>query len=99
MVSMDQRSQGNDVLISFAKLLHLRGALTSFDKIRGKKKIFLISPTEITETTEILIGSVLIDDTVAILWKHLESKLSECFEIISTFLLLENKAVLVKTVI
>ena len=34
---MDQRSQGNDVLISFAKLIHLRGALTSFDKIRGKK--------------------------------------------------------------
>jgi hypothetical protein len=61
---MDQRSRGNDVLISFAKLIHLRWALTSSDKILTQKIFFFISPTEITETTEILIGSVLIDDTV-----------------------------------
>jgi hypothetical protein len=40
MVSMDQRSQGNDVLISFAKLLHLREALTSSDKLLIQKMIF-----------------------------------------------------------
>ena len=40
MVWMDQRSQGNDVLISFAKVQHLERALSLSGRLRQKNFSF-----------------------------------------------------------